>query len=176
MILKRPSFRRGGNAGIGSITPRVNARFGFGFLKKGIGGDKLFPTKTSTTPSYLDYAGSGIISEGMFREIFDKKVPIPKGSPYMGGVYAAAPIAAQTGIAYLNRPKTLEEKRIMQRISDENALSAEATMPSTLEEQDARRLEASEVGPEISFTDAIFMDPDTGTYPKIFGRSKDREI
>ena len=45
MILKRPSFRRGGNAGIGSITPRVNARFGFGFLRKGMGGDKLFPQK-----------------------------------------------------------------------------------------------------------------------------------
>ena len=61
MILKRPSFRRGGNAGIGSITPRVNARFGFGFLRKGMGGDKLFPQKIGTTPSAVcKNPGSGI--------------------------------------------------------------------------------------------------------------------
>ena len=67
MILKRPSFRRGGNAGIGSITPRVNARFGFGFLKRGPGGDKLFPQSTNigTTASAGGTGVEGIIGQGM---------------------------------------------------------------------------------------------------------------
>ena len=28
---------------------------------------------------------------------------------------------------------------------------------------------------KISFADALFMDPQTKTYPKIFGRTEDRE-
>ena len=39
MILKRPSFRRGGNAGIGSLTPRKNFQFGTGLAY----GQQFFP-------------------------------------------------------------------------------------------------------------------------------------
>ena len=38
------------------------------------------------------------------------------------------------------------------------------------------RLDARKVGDEISFTDAIFMDTETGKYPKFLGRTEDREI
>ena len=34
----------------------------------------------------------------------------------------------------------------------------------------------SKDGDEISFTDALFMDPKTGRYPKMFGRTSDREL
>ena len=35
---------------------------------------------------------------------------------------------------------------------------------------DADRKAASEIGEEISFREALFKDPETGLYPKIFGR------
>ena len=83
MILKRPSFRRGGNAGIGSITPRVNARFGFGFLRKGMGGDKLFPQKIGTTPRAGGTGVDGIIGQGMMETL------ISGGSRFKPPVVAA---------------------------------------------------------------------------------------
>ena len=43
------------------------------------------------------------------------------------------------------------------------------------DEYDADRKKARGVGEKISFTDALFMDPETGKYPKIFGRTEDRE-
>ena len=163
MILKRPSFRRGGSSGIGSI--RSNYSIGGGIIQGNPMGSR-----------------TGFVSPFPGMEYYGEKPNIrtnlPQSTPFgnfmRGAVSYGAPIVAQTGLAYLNKPKTLEEKRVMQLISDENALSGEATMPSTLKEQDARRLKASKVGDEISFTDAFFLDPETKTYPKILGRSEDR--
>ena len=108
MILKRPSFRRGGNAGIGSITPRVNARFGFGFLRKGMGGDKLFPQKIGTTPSAGGTGVEGIIGQGMMETLISggsRFKPPVVAAPLYGKIAAVtAPIAAVGGLAYLNRP------------------------------------------------------------------------
>ena len=42
------------------------------------------------------------------------------------------------------------------------------------DEYDADRKKARGVGEEISFSDALFMDPETGLYPTMFGRTEDR--
>jgi hypothetical protein len=172
MILKRPSFRRGGNAGIGSITPRVNAKLGFGFLKKGIGGDKMFPQKIGASSS-IGTGVEGIISQGMFNELFDKRIPRPPvvGSPLYGALGFAAPVAAVGGLAYLNRPRTLAAKKFMQEFGPLDETMSSDDLKSYYEEVD--RL--NKVGDQITFSDAIFMDPDTGTYPKMFGRTEDRD-
>ena len=42
------------------------------------------------------------------------------------------------------------------------------------EKYDADRKAASEIGEEISFREALFKDPETGLYPKIFGDTESR--
>jgi hypothetical protein len=172
-VFKRPMFRRGGSPTGTGIMSHVEPRKNFNTGARGTGASNMAQFLKNQANRYR--AAGRIGPNPMFGPPNSNSL-IPKGSPYMGGIYAAAPIAAQTGLAYLNRPKTLEEKKVMQRISDENALSGEATMPSTLKEQDARRLEASGVGSEISFADSLFMDTETGTYPKFLGRTKDMKI
>tara|TARA_R110000851_G_scaffold61233_1_gene140701 strand:- start:4217 stop:5854 length:1638 start_codon:yes stop_codon:yes gene_type:complete len=172
-VFKRPMFRRGGSTQGTGIMSHVERRKNFNAGARGTGASNMAQFLKNQANRYR--AAGRIGPNPMFGPPNSNSL-IPKGSPYMGGIYAAAPIAAQTGLAYLNRPKTLEEKKVMQRISDENALSGEATMPSTLKEQDARRLEASGVGSEISFADSLFMDTETGTYPKFLGRTKDMKI
>ena len=175
MILKRPSFRRGGNAGIGSITPRVNARFGFGFLIKGMGGDKLFPQKIGTTPSAGGTGVEGIIGQGMMETLISggsRFKPPVVAAPLYGKIAAVtAPIAAVGGLAYLNRPRTLAAKKFMQEFGPLDETLSGEDLQAYYEEID--RL--NKIGDEISFTDAIFMNPDTGTYPKMFGRTEDRD-
>ena len=175
MILKRPSFRRGGNAGIGSITPRVNARFGFGFLRKGMGGDKLFPQKIGTTPSAGGTGVEGIIGQGMMETLISggsRFKPPVVAAPLYGKIAAVtAPIAAVGGLAYLNRPRTLAAKKFMQEFGPLDETLSGEDLQAYYEEID--RL--NKIGDEISFTDAIFMNPDTGTYPKMFGRTEDRD-
>ena len=61
MLYKRPNFKMGGSpTGIETLTPRINARFGFpkfSFLKGG--GDKMFPAPTKNVPPSV---GGGIES------------------------------------------------------------------------------------------------------------------
>jgi hypothetical protein len=174
MIFKRPSFKRGGKpTGIESLTPRVNARFGFGFLKKG--GDKLFPQKIGTSASAGGSGIESIIGSGMLETLAGGENRFPKGIrprfPITTAVGAyGAPVAAVGGLAYLNRPRTLEEKRFMQEQGPLYETMSSDDLKAYFDERD--RL--SKEGDEISFTDAIFMDPDTGTYPRIFGRTEDR--
>jgi hypothetical protein len=72
------------------------------------------------------------------------------------------------GIAYMNKPETLAEKKVMQEYGpiDETEFMYDKYY--------ADREEASKVGDKISFSDALFMDPETGQYPKMFGRTEDR--
>lgn len=169
-VFKRPSFRRGGNTGIISLTPRVNAKFGFGFLKGG--GDKLFPQTINR--SGLGQGIDTIISKGMMETISGGENRIPlRGAPFIAKAGAvAAPVAAISGLAYLNRPKTLAAKKFMQEYGPLDETISEEELKSYYEQID--RL--NKVGDEISFADAIFMDPKTGTYPFIFGRTEDRDI
>ncbi len=85
----------------------------------------------------------------------------------------AAPFAAVGGLAYLNRPKNLEALQIMK---DEPASTFDETGALDFQDYTERLIEAEKGDSEkISFTDALFMDPKTKTYPKIFGRTEDRD-
>ena len=172
MIFKRPSFKLGGKlTGIETLTPRVNARFGF--FKAG--GDKLFPQKIGTSASAGGSVIESIIGSGMLETLAGGENRFPKGiiprfPITTAGAAYGAPVAATGILAYLNRPKTLAEKKFMQ----EQGSLDETMSESDLADYFAERERLSKQGDEISFTDAIFMDPDTGTYPRIFGRYEDR--
>ena len=85
----------------------------------------------------------------------------------------AAPFAPVAGLAYLNRPKNLEALQIMK---DEPASTFDETNIDDFDDYTKRLVEAEKGDSEkISFTDALFMDPKTKTYPKIFGRTEDRD-
>ena len=85
----------------------------------------------------------------------------------------AAPFAPVAGLAYLNRPKNLEALQIMK---DEPASTFDETGALDFQDYTERLIEAEKGDSEkISFTDALFMDPKTKTYPKIFGRTQDRD-
>tara|TARA_R110002012_G_scaffold57645_3_gene148683 strand:- start:113 stop:1513 length:1401 start_codon:yes stop_codon:yes gene_type:complete len=86
---------------------------------------------------------------------------------------ASIPIAGVGGLAYLNRPKNLEALQIMK---DEPASTFDETNIDDFDSYTKRLVEAEKGDSEkISFADALFMDPQTKTYPKIFGRTEDRE-
>mgnify|MGYP005989460501 CR=1 FL=1 len=177
MILKRPSFRRGGNSGIGSLTPRTKLQFGsssFKFLEPGLQQDlrlseelrnKNLRTSNLRTPS-------GGLSKGtrgarLLTQL--RNLAIPGAST--AASLAAIPVATAGGLAYLNRPRTLAEKEYMQSMGALDETMSGDDLKTYFDERE--RL--SKEGDEISFSDALFMDPETGTYPKIFGRTEDRE-
>jgi hypothetical protein len=95
---------------------------------------------------------------------------IPSASTIAG---LTAPFAAVGGLAYLNRPKNLEALQIMK---DEPASTFDETGAFDFDDYTKRLVEAEKGDSEkISFTDALFMDPKTKTYPSIFGRTEDRD-
>ena len=177
MIFKRPSFKRGGKpTGIESLTPRTKLQFGtpqFNFLDPSIQKqlrmeaelkNKNLRTSNLRTPS-------GGLSKGTRGTRFLTQLRnfgIPSLSTTAGTL--AIPVATTGALAYMNRPKTLAEKRFMQNFGALDETMSEDDLAAYFAERD--RL--SKQGDEISFTDAIFMDPDTKTYPSMFGRTEDR--
>ena len=176
MFYKRPMFKMGGSpTGIATLTPRVNARLGFpkfSFLKGG--GDKMFPVPKRNVPE----VGSGIESivpsnlleviTGGENRIRPRGPRFPKLAATGYGTAIVAPIAA---MAYANRPKTLAAKKFMQEFGPLDETLSEDELNAYYKEID--RL--NKVGDEISFLDAFFLDPESGTYPKFAGRTKDRD-
>jgi len=185
MLYKRPNFKMGGSpTGIETLTPRVNAKFGFpkfSFLKAG--GDKMFPTPTRTVSPSVGAGIESIIPSNMLEtitggeNIFRPKGPrFPKLAATGYGSLIAAPIAT---MAYLNRPRTTEALKLMRKtdpsIFDETAIP---TMGDELGEYDQflkEMRDANKKGEPISFLDAFLLDPESGTYPKFMGRTQDRD-
>ena len=190
MYFKRPSFRRGGSTGIGQLTPRTQARGG-GNIGGGIIAGSNLGSRTGF--SVLDIISGSMAEEltGGSNKISSKADALKKSNVGLkkGNIGSrlltqlrnlSIPSASTTGlmtlpfvgpaaIAYANRPKTLAEKKVMQDYGpiDETFFQ--------YDEYDADRKAASQIGDEISFTDALLMDPETGKYPRIFGRTEDRE-
>ena len=176
MNFRRPSFKRGGSTGIDQLTPRKKFKFGtpgFQFLEPGLQNelrDAYRPTRNigtkTITRQNIPTGGlrKGNIGARLLSQL--RKAAIPSASTT--GLMAL-PFVPSAAIAYANAPKTLEEKRVMQEYGpiDETFFQ--------YDEYDADRKKARGVGEEISFTDALFMDPETGKYPKAFGRTEDRE-
>ena len=197
MYFKRPSFRRGGSTGIGQLTPNRQMYAGGGNIGGGIITGSNLGSRTGF--SVLD-----IISGSMAEELTGgsnkpskprigtkvvNRQNIPTGGLKKGNIGSrlltqlrnlSVPSASTTGlmtlpfvgpaaIAYANRPRTLAEKKVMQDYGpiDETFFQ--------YDEYDADRKKARGIGEEISFTDALLMDPETGKYPRILGRTEDRD-
>ena len=113
----------------------------------------------------------------MVRKVL-KLIFLPQSTPFgnfmKGTVSYGAPIAAQAGLAYLNRPKTTEALKYMKEMSGKGIM--DETSALDYEDYAKALLEKDKEGDPISFTDAFLLDPETGTYPRILGRTKDREI
>jgi hypothetical protein len=190
MYFKRPSFRRGGSTGIGQLTPRTQARGG-GNIGGGIITGSNLGSRTGF--SVLDIISGSMAEEltGGSNKISSKADALKKSNVGLkkGNIGSrlltqlrnlSVPSASTTGlmtlpfvgpaaIAYANRPRTLAEKKVMQDYGpiDETFFQ--------YDEYDADRKKARGVGEEISFTDALLMDPETGKYPRILGRTEDRD-
>jgi hypothetical protein len=190
MYFKRPSFRKGGSTGIGQLTPRAQARGG-GNIGGGIIAGSNLGSRTGF--SVLDIISGSMAEEltGGSNKISSKADALKKSNVGLkkGNIGSrlltqlrnlSVPSASTTGLmtlpfvpsaalAYMNRPRTLEEKKVMQDYGpiDETFFQ--------YDEYDADREKARGIGEEISFTDALLMDPETGKYPRLFGRTEDRD-
>ena len=114
----------GSPTGIESLTPRVNARTGFGFLR-GLGGDKLF----NTTRGGANLSGQGIISEAMAEEMQRGKPNVGRNIKNLSRFPRILPIGTYgtaatfgTGIGqladfYARSTKTPEEYRRLKEMS-----------------------------------------------------------
>ncbi len=184
MNFKRPSFRKGGSTGIGQLTPRTQARGG-----GNIGGGTIAGSNLGTRTGFesIILQSSGLPYPDTAKPKYNNPFKIkgypsskgilealkPKGLakyPFSTGVASTAAIGAIPAyLAYMNRPRTLAEKKVMQAYGpiDETFFQ--------YDEYDADREAASKIGDKISFTDALFMDTKTKKYPKYFGRTEDRE-
>jgi hypothetical protein len=176
MNFKRPSFRKGGSTGIDQLTPRKKFQFGtpgFQFLEPGLQNelrDAYRPTRNigtkTITRQNIPTGGlkKGNIGSRLLTQLRNLSIPSASTTGLM-----SLPFVPSAALAYMNRPKTLEEKKVMQEYGpiDETFFQ--------YDEYDADRKKARGVGEEISFTDALFMDPETGEYPKVLGRTKDRK-
>ena len=187
MYYKRPSFKRGGSTGIAQLTPSRQGYAGGG----NIGGGTIMGSNLGTRSGFMSpssFPGFDFLEPGVQNEIRSQMKPssgqgLTKGSrgarllSQLRGLSVpslsttgimATPFVLPAGIAYANKPKTLEEKKVMQEYGpiDETFFDYDKYY--------ADREAASKVGDEISFSDALFMNPETGLYPKMFGRTEDR--
>ena len=180
MYFKRPSFRRGGSTGIGQLTPRKNFQFGtpgFNFLESGLQNELRAQNElrnrprigTRTVSGGRQNIPTGGLTKGtrgarLLSQLRGLSIPSASTTGLM-----TLPFVGPAALAYANRPKTLAEKQVMQDYGpiDETFFQ--------YDEYDADRKKARGVGEEISFTDALFMDPKTGKYPRLFGRTEDRD-
>ena len=184
MYFKRPSFRRGGSTGIGQLSSNRQMYAGGGNIGGGTIAGSNLGTRTGFESIILQSSGLPYPDPPKSKYVNPFKIkgyPSSKGIlealkptglakyPLSTGVASTAAISAIPAyLAYMNRPRTLEEKKVMQDYGpiDETFFQ--------YDEYDADRKRARGVGEEISFTEALFKDPDTGLYPKIFGDTESR--
>ena len=195
MNFKRPSFRRGGSTGIGQLTPNRQMYAGGGNIGGGIITGSNLGSRTGF--SVLDIISGNMAEEltGGSNKISSKADALKKSNVGLkkGNIGSrlltqlrnlSVPSASTTGlmtlpfvgpaaISYANRPRTLAEKKVMQ---DYGMLDETFGLAEDYNKVMKDRLDARKVGDEISFKDAIFMDTETGKYPRFLGRTEDREI
>jgi len=166
MNFKRPSFRRGGSTGIGQLTPRVKAKMGFPgfeFLEPGLQNE----LRSQMKPPSGQGLTRGTRGARLLTQLRNLGIPSASTAGLM-----SIPFALPAGLAYMNRPQTLAEKKVMQ---DYGMLDETFGLDEDYNKVMKDRLDARKVGDKISFTDALFMDTETGEYPKILGRTEDRK-
>ena len=187
MNFKRPSFRKGGSTGIGQLTPNRQMYAGGGNIGGGTIAGSNLGTRTGFESIILQSSGLPYPDPPKSKYVNPFKLkgyPSSKGIlealkptglakyPFSTGVGATAAIGAIPAyLAYQNRPRTLAEKKVMQ---DYGMLDETFGLDEDYNKVMKDRLDARKVGDEISFTEALFKDPDTGLYPKIFGSTESR--
>ena len=184
------SYKQGGRVGFSNGGPTG------GLFGGRLSGSGLNPTPTSTLSSGRPtFASRGSYqnpfkmtgytprqfapSGGMFSELRTLGPLLNQGIRGIGlnmptayaGLGVLGTVGPQVGLAYLNRPKTLAAKKFMQDFGPLDETLSEDELNAYYEEM--KKL--NEVGDEISFADAIFMDPETKTYPKFMGRLEDQQ-
>ena len=187
-ILRRPMFRGGPVDSRGSgITSGLMDGGRVGMFEGGIPTSMMEEltggaNKVRSGSQIANAAKNRIYSKAIGPAItaFQKRFPLLASStsamsvPSLSTVSGlAAPFAPVAGLAYLNRPKNLEALQIMK---DEPSSTFDETGAFEFDDYTKKLIEAEKGDSEkISFTDALFMDPETKTYPKIFGRTEDRD-
>jgi len=195
MYFKRPSFRRGGSTGIAQLSSNRQMYAGGGNIGGGIisgsnlgsrtgfsvldiisgsmaeeltGGSNNRTIGTRTVPGSRQNIPTGGLKKGtrgarLISQLRNLSVPSASTTGLM-----SLPFVLPAGLAYMNKPETLAEKKVMQDYGpiDETFFQ--------YDEYDADRKRARGVGDKISFSDALFMDPETGLYPTMLGRTEDR--
>jgi len=184
------SYSKGGRVGFSNGGPTG------GLFGGRLSGSTFNPTSTSTLSSGRPtFASRGSYqnpfkmtgytprqfapSGGIFSELKTLRPLLSQGIRGIGfnmptlyaGAGALGTIGPQVGLAYLNRPKTLAAKKFMQDFGPLDETLSEDELNAYYKEM--KKL--NEVGDEISFADAIFMDPETKTYPKFMGRLEDQQ-
>ena len=188
MYFKRPSFRRGGSTGIGQLSSNRQMYAGGGNIGGGTIAGSNLGTRTGFQSIILQSSGLPYPDPPKSKYVNPFKMkgyPSSKGIlealkptglakyPFSTGVASTAAISAIPAyLAYQNRPRTLAEKKVMQ---DYGMLDETFGLDEDYNKVMKDRLDARKVGDKISFTDAIFMDTETGKYPRLFGRTEDRD-
>ena len=186
---RRQGYAGGGNIGGGGIGGRnLGTRTGFNIILNEFGLPYEKPPSTYK-PNFNLRGGSYVPKSNLPMVIPEKKIPtggLTKGSrgarllTQLRGLSVpsfsttgimAAPFAIPAYLAYQNRPRTLAEKKVMQ---DYGVLDETFGLAEDYNKVMKDRLDARKVGDEISFTDALLMDTETGLYPTMFGRTEDR--
>ena len=134
MYFKRPSFRRGGSTGIGQLSSNRKMYAGSGNIGGGIISGSNLGTRSGF--SVLDIISGNMAEELTGGSNLSKKpVKVNTGKGLTKGTRGARlltqlrnlgipsastaglmsiPFALPAGLAYMNRPKTLAEKKVMQ--------------------------------------------------------------
>lgn len=193
-VFKRPMFKRGGpSKGTGIMSHVESKNIGGGVIKGEPMGSRT-GFQSPFVPSYNINLGGGQpkgINIGTKGGLPRQNIPTGGLSQTAKGRFpflnistraASVPSASTVGtlafptvgtgiLAYLNRPKTYGELEFMK---NNPPLEETASQEDYIEYEKARK-EAAEADPRpIDFTDAFFLDPKTGTYPKFMGRTEDR--
>jgi len=179
MFFKRPSLKRGGvPTGIETIAPRKNYNIA-GIVSPEMATE--FARGQGTNLNKRPFiGGKSIYSKpiGPTRTPFQARFPLFSSAtsamslPSFSTMATLAAPFVPTGImAYMNRPKTDEALKFMKSAPSGTFDETNLDVGEFYKEL----AEKNKEGKEISFLDAFLMDPETGTYPKAFGRTEDRE-
>ena len=201
-VFKRPMFKRGGSPTGTGIMSHVERRPNYSIGGGVIQGNPMGSRIGFQSPFYVPGGMSqGMISElanygnigtrgGLPRQniptgglsqaakgrfpglrIATRAASIP-GASTVGAL--AAPAVGSGILAYLNRPKTTEALKYMKDMNQTGVMDETAGVED-YQKYAEELIKRDKQGKPISFTDAFFLDPETGTYPKFMGRSQDRQ-
>ena len=201
-VFKRPMFKRGGSTQGTGIMSHVERRPNYSIGGGVIQGNPMGSRIGFQSPFYVP----GGMSQGMISELANygnigTRGGLPRQNIPTGGLSQAAkgrfpslriatraasiPGASTVGtlaaptvgsgiLAYLNRPKTIEALKYMKEMTEAGVM--DETSALDYQKYAEELIKKDKQGKPISFTDAFFLDPETGTYPKFLGRTKDRQI